>query len=214
MSLVELRPTRCAICGVPGNARELYPANFTDEAFNAAVFSARRLPDRVHYRMVKCEACGLVRSDPVADPALLARLYHQSAFSYGAETDNLKATYGRYLKKTERYGARKGALLEIGCGNGFFLEEALRLGYESVAGVEPSALAVAEANDRIRPRLIMDVMRPGLFAEGQFDVICAFQVFDHLPDPAAVLDECRRALKPGDSCCASITTSNRFRRAC
>ncbi|MCX7046827.1 MAG: class I SAM-dependent methyltransferase [Candidatus Sumerlaeota bacterium] len=196
MSLVELRATRCAICGISRNARELYAANFTDEAFNAAIFSARRLPDGVHYRLVKCAECGLVRSDPVADPALFARLYRDSAFSYGAEADNLEATYGRYLKKLERYGVRKSALLEIGCGNGFFLEEALRQGYESVAGVEPSAQAIAQADEKIRPRLIADVMRAGLFDAGQFDVICAFQVFDHLPDPAGVLEECRRVLKP------------------
>jgi SAM-dependent methyltransferase len=40
-------------------------------------------------------------------------------------------------------------------------------------------------------------MRPGLFGPGEFDVICLFQVFDHLPDPGGLLDECRRALRPG-----------------
>jgi SAM-dependent methyltransferase len=40
-------------------------------------------------------------------------------------------------------------------------------------------------------------MRPGLFQPGQFDVICLFQVFDHIPDPAALLHECFRVLRPG-----------------
>src|ERR1035437_10297848 len=90
---VELRRTRCAICGTEGNAAELYPANFDPEALNPAVFSARRLPDRVHYRLVKCHACGLVRSDPVADYDVVAALYRQSSFDYGAEVPSLQRTY-------------------------------------------------------------------------------------------------------------------------
>jgi hypothetical protein len=78
---LELRKTRCAICGSAENARELYPANFDVQALNPEVFSARRLPDRIHYRLVTCNTCGLVRSDPIADPALLAQLYHDSTFT-------------------------------------------------------------------------------------------------------------------------------------
>lgn len=197
MTYIELHPTKCAICGVEDNATELYPANVDWEAFNPAVFSARRLPDRIHYRMVKCNTCGLVRSDPVADPQTLARLYAQSSFDYASEVDNLNATYGRYLAQVSVDGTRKGALLEIGCGNGFFLEEALRQGFEDVRGVEPSADAVAQASERVRPLITCDVMRPGLFAPEQFDVICMFQVLDHVPSPANLVDECRDLLRPG-----------------
>ncbi len=194
---VELQPTRCAICGTPGNATELYPANFDPEALNPAVFSARRLPDRIHYRLVTCDACGLVRSDPVADPALLEQLYQQSAFTYGDEVADLKRTYGRYLARLDQYGAHKEALLEIGCGNGFFLEEALARGYRTVRGVEPSRAAISQAVPMVRDSIVCDVMRAGLFAPASFDVICLFQVFDHAPDPADLLDACFAALRPG-----------------
>ena len=150
MQTVELRNTRCAICGTEGNAAELYPANFDPQALNPAVFSARRLPDRVHYRLVKCKTCGLVRSDPIATPELLAQLYHQSTFTYTDEVADLKRTYGRYLAGLDKYGARKDTLLEIGCGNGFFLQQALAQGYRSVRGVEPSRAAVSQAAPEVR----------------------------------------------------------------
>ena len=60
---LELRPTRCAICGTTGGATEMFPSTITEDAFDARHFSARRLPDRVHYRMVRCDTCGLIRSD-------------------------------------------------------------------------------------------------------------------------------------------------------
>jgi hypothetical protein len=130
--MIELHSTRCAISNTEGNATELYPANFDWHAFNPAIFSARRLPDRIHYRIVKCNVCGLVRSDPIVAPEVLAQLYAQTTFDYAGEVANLKLTYGRHLAKLTNYGVQKGALLEIGWGNGFFLEEALRHGYVAV----------------------------------------------------------------------------------
>jgi len=197
LSTVELHATRCAICGTAGNATEMYPANFAPEALNPTVFSARRLPDDVRYRMVRCNTCGLVRSDPIADPEILSQLYRESAFDYATEVDNLKQTYGRRLAGLARYGVHKGALLEIGCGTGFVLEEALAQGYAEVHGVEPSVSAVALASPNVRPNIVCDIMRPGLFAPEQFDVVCLFHMIDLVPDPGALLDECRRVLKPG-----------------
>jgi SAM-dependent methyltransferase len=195
--VVELKPTRCAICGTEGNATELHPANFSADAFDPAVFSARRLPDRVHYRQVKCRRCGLVRSDPVAPAELLGDLYAHSAFTYQDEIADLKRTYGRYLARLDRFGARRDALLEVGCGSGFFLEQALAHGFRAVRGVEPSREAAGRSAEGIREAIVCDVMRAGLFAQEEFDVVCLFQVFDHVPDPGALLDECWRVLRPG-----------------
>ncbi len=195
MSHITLHTTRCAICGTEGNATELYPANFGLGHFNPEIFSARRLPDRIHYRMVRCNGCGLVRSDPVADAATLGELYRQSTFDYGAEVASLRRTYGHYLDRLEAFGARKGSLLEIGCGNGFFLEEARARGYPDVNGVEPGSAVVEQAEPGIRDRIVCDMMRPGLFAPETFDVVCLFQVFDHISEPAALLHECAGVLK-------------------
>lgn len=197
MNQISLHPTRCAICNTEGNASELYPANFNISNFNPEIFSARRMPDRIHYRMVRCNSCGLVRSDPVADTATLSDLYQRSTFDYGAEVANLRRTYGRYLSKLDAFGARKDSLLEIGCGNGFFLEEAQARGYADVRGVEPSSEAIAHAAPTVRERIVCDMMHPGLFAEASFDAVCLLQVFDHLTDPAGVLAEAHRILKPG-----------------
>jgi SAM-dependent methyltransferase len=147
--------------------------------------------------MVRCVRCGLVRSDPAVDADTLRRLYGESTFDYSAEVGDLRSTYGRYLEKLRRRGAQQRAILEIGAGNGFFLEEALGHGYEEVRGVEPSTAAIASADPRIRPNIVCDTMRAGLFPENEFDAVCLFQTLDHLPDPGAVLDAAMQALRPG-----------------
>jgi SAM-dependent methyltransferase len=197
MPAAAMRPTRCAICRTEENATELYPATFDHFSFNAANFSARRVPDGVHYRIVKCRSCGLVRSDPVLDACALAKLYAQSSFEYGGEADHIRATYGRYLAKIAPCRTSKGALLEIGCGNGFFLEEAFSQGYHPVQGIESSRLAVESASPAIRDKIICAAMRPGIFNPEQFEIICLFQVIDHLPEPGVILEECYKLLLPG-----------------
>src|SRR5674476_1590000 len=93
----ELHPTRCAICGTLNAASELYPANFDFKAFCPDIFSARRLPDGIHYRIVRCDSCGLLRSDPVTGAETLASLYALSTVTYDDEVAHLKRTYRRYL---------------------------------------------------------------------------------------------------------------------
>lgn len=192
----DLTPTSCPICGPGVAAAEVHRANFTLADLSPEVFSARRLPDRIHYRMVRCSSCGLLRSDPVLPAARLSSLYAESTFDYGREVDNLRRTYGRYLDRAQPAGGR-GALLEVGCGNGFFLATARELGYREVRGIEPSRAAAEQAPPGLRALITVDVMREGIFAKESFDTVCLFQVFDHLPDPRAVLRAIRRTLRPG-----------------
>jgi len=196
---VTLNPTTCAICGSTDNEIELYPANFSALDFNPGIFSARRIPDKIHYRIVRCRTCGLVRSDPIIDLETLTNLYAQSIQTYDDEVLNLMNSYVRYLDKAVRClsdAPIKEHLLEIGCGSGFFLEKALEYGFKKVSGVEPSLQAVDKSTPRVKSYITCDIVHPGLLPADQFDLICMFQVFDHIDAPGMLLDECMRALKP------------------
>ena len=195
--LEHLQPTECAICGTQTAGEELYPANLAPDSFTPAVFSARRLPDRMHYRMVRCGQCGLVRSDPVLGADALAELYRDSSFDYGEELEGLRATYGAALDRAAGHlGSREG-LLDVGCGSGFVLEVAQERCWTGVHGVEPSGDAIAKAAPAIAPLIVQDVMRAGLFDDGSLSLVTLFQVLDHMPDPAGLLRDCHRLLRPG-----------------
>jgi SAM-dependent methyltransferase len=195
--LEHLQSTQCAICGPDAPAEELYPENLDPKAFTAEVFSARRLPDRLHYRMVRCRNCGLVRSDPVLSAEALADLYKDSTFDYGDELEGLRATYGAALDRAASYLTRRQGLVDIGCGSGFVLEVARQHGWTDVHGVEPSGDAIAKATPEIAPVIVHDMMRAGLFPERSLAAVTLFQVLDHMPDPVGLLRDCREILMPG-----------------
>jgi SAM-dependent methyltransferase len=195
--LEHLQSTACAICGPGAPSEELYPANLDPGAFTAAVFSARRLPDQIHYRMVRCSQCGLVRSDPVLGADALAELYRDSTFDYADELEGLRATYGAALDRAGALLSSRSGLLDVGCGSGFVLEVAVEHGWTEVHGVEPSRDAIAKAAPGIAPLIVQDVMRQGLFDEGSLSLVTLFQVLDHMPDPIGLLRDCRGTLRPG-----------------
>ena len=193
----RLHPTRCAICGTPDGSDELYAAHLNLDAFTPSVFSARRLPDRTHYRMVRCRTCGLVRSDPVLDAEAMAELYRESSFDYGDELEGIRATYGAALDRLASVAAGRNGLLDVGCGSGFVLELGRDKGWQAVRGVEPSSDAIAKAAPLVRGAIVQDVLREGLFEAESIDAVTLFQVLDHIPEPVPFLRECLRILRPG-----------------
>ena len=196
-SAMTMVHTLCAICDTDRWDRVLYPATMNDQAATAERFSARRTPDRVHYRVVRCGQCGLVRSDPVLPEDELLKLYQGSRFDHPVESQFAAETYARCVAQIMPQLPDRDALLEIGCGNGAFLKAALDLGFKHLFGVEPSRRSVECAPTGLRERILNVGFRDGLFPPNSFSVVCGFQVLDHLAAPLEVVHACLKLLRPG-----------------
>ena len=195
---MDMQPTTCAVC-TNKSYRILYPANFRESELSPSTFSARRRPDRLHYRIIKCSSCGLVRSNPILPETRLNQFYRASTISYTNEISNLQQTYGRYLRQILTQVPNRQRFLEIGCGNGFFLETAADLGFKQIYGVEPSLAAVTQAKPDIKRGIVNAIFSAKLFPENYFDLICCFHTLDHVPDPNRFLKNVFQVLKPGAS---------------
>jgi 2-polyprenyl-3-methyl-5-hydroxy-6-metoxy-1,4-benzoquinol methylase len=204
---MDLVPTICAICRKYGNCELVYVSNLDKNSFSAEVFSARRMPDRRHYKIVKCLSCGLHRSDPIIDMDI-NQFYTESSFDYSHEIDGLKKTYISLTKKALAPKLPGGRILEVGGGNGFYLEAALDSGFSSAYAVEPSIKAVAAARSDIRENTYIDVMKSGLVTDNSFDVVTMFHVLDHLSEPLETIAYCKMALKPNGTFIAAVHNFN------
>lgn len=186
---------QCAVCGHNKNSELLFKENIDFSKIDKNIFSARRIPDRIHYRLQRCKKCGLIFSSPILDSRKIEKLYKESEMTYDQEIDFLKKTYGYYLKDVLRLGVENPRLLEIGGGNGFFLEEVKKMGIADFWGVEPSQEAVNRAKPDIRKRMIVDFFPSSQIKNNSLDIICIFQTLDHIMDPNTFLTNCFKALK-------------------
>jgi SAM-dependent methyltransferase len=98
---------------------------------------------------------------------------------------------GKDLKIVPYHG--RGRLLEVGCGKGAWLDYQRAYGFV-VTGVEPSRSAVEVAHRRYHLDVRQGTLEGARFPDRTFDVIHLSHVFEHLPDPAAALDEMHRVL--------------------
>jgi SAM-dependent methyltransferase len=139
----------------------------------------------------------LVYSNPYFEEAVLRLLYRDAAYIDERQLENMSADYAREFFHIAGSLDRSARILEIGCANGFFLEKLRRAGYDNLCGVEPGKEAVSKAPPGVRDRIINDFFQPALFAPESFDLVCCFQIFDHLPDPNRFLADIGSLLRPG-----------------
>jgi glycosyltransferase involved in cell wall biosynthesis/2-polyprenyl-3-methyl-5-hydroxy-6-metoxy-1,4-benzoquinol methylase len=157
------------------------------------------------YRLVRCADCHLLLMNPQPSDAELVAIYSESYF-LGDDTPEghqrvsqmKRATARLYLRQLARYrGYQGGSLLEIGCGQGEFLVEAQRVGYD-VTGVEISVSAARKAHTLLGGgKVICGEIDSVALSEGSFDVCVLSDVIEHIRNPVEFLRIIYRLLKPG-----------------
>ena len=89
---------------------------------------------------------------------------------------------------------RKGKLLDVGCGEGLFLELASKDGWK-IAGTEISPFAVTYVKKRLGPNMLQGELIDIRFPDNKFDAITMWHVLEHTTNPLVMLKEIRRILK-------------------
>lgn len=152
--------------------------------------------ENLDYSLLRCEACGLVRTWPMPEHAEHGPFRDDSFLAAYARRPEL---YGHYLGRTVGEIATlrppPGRLLDVGANIGTLVQIASEAGYDAtglelnLAGVE---YALAKGLD-VRCSTLEDA---GL-EPASFDVVSMSAVAEHVPDLHETLALCRDLLVPG-----------------
>jgi 2-polyprenyl-3-methyl-5-hydroxy-6-metoxy-1,4-benzoquinol methylase len=176
-------------------------------------------PDLVagEHRLVRCR-CGLRALDAPFDATAALTANEEKYGGEGYNTwyrsmrDILQARYERDCAEIEKVVATtrsqrvsavtavtdkrsKGALLDVGCAYGWFLEVARERGWD-VTGVEATP-ETANVARQAGLDVHVGTLEDAAYSDASFDVVCLWDVLEHVPGVDAFLGEIRRILKPG-----------------
>lgn len=150
--------------------------------------------------LVHCPECGLYFApQPAVDD--LRSIYDEEYFSgYAGEgyaSEELQRRHEARLRLTvvRRWSPPPARLFEVGAAGGYFLDEARLAGYEP-SGLEPAVTMARHAREvvhaDVQTAFVEDVeLRPRCF-----DVVCAWHVLEHIPNPIGTLAALRNAIHP------------------
>ena len=101
-------------------------------------------------------------------------------------------------------------VLEVGCAEGSFLKRVLGKRQTTAVGLELNQHAVQVAQQAgldVRAQMIEDFARS---TEAPFDIVCAFQVLEHVPHPLPFLQSCLEVTKPGGYVVLGVPNEDSF----
>ena len=146
-----------------------------------------------------CRSCKVGwQPSPPSAAALEAAYTDLADDAYVAEESNRVRSSALVARLVARSGVAEGAsVLDVGCSAGYFVEAALRRGFDAI-GVEPSSWLCRRARERVgESRVIEGTFETAALGRARFDAVTLWDVLEHVPDPVSFLSRARDILRPG-----------------
>ena len=184
--------------------QEVVPCNICETSnFEEKLYSIRS------GTLVKCSQCGLYYASP-RDASIIQAVLTNNTRTELCEAKKLNykgrvMEFKTYVHMINRLKPAKGKLLDIGCYEGNFLEQAKAGGWECY-GVEPEIGAARYANEQLHLNVKQCVIEKAEFEDNCFDAITILATLEHVPDPRNLLVEVKRILKPDGVLLVSVPT--------
>lgn len=177
VTLSVVMKTQCILC-------------FSDK--NILIFTKNK------YNIYKCTNCEFVFVFPAPSETDMLKMYENFDYSNPLVAEKaIRDDAVRSIKKIERSfsdcGLFEKTLLDIGCGRGYFLDEARGRGWK-VRGTDYSNKTISYAKKTLQ----LDVVGEDINREkeiGNYYVVCLNQVIEHFSNPFKVIQHASRKLK-------------------
>lgn len=146
-----------------------------------------RAPDRFHgrrekYTLVRCQGCSMVWLTNPPKPSEMYRHYTEAYHKLISASGENAPHRWRHRKAALAPHKQSGALLDLGCSSGSFLES-MKGNAWKLSGIEMSAEGARTAEARSGARIFVGDIPDAPFAPESFDVITCFDVLEHVYAP-------------------------------
>jgi SAM-dependent methyltransferase len=193
----EMTARSCPVCGSDDDSNVFAAQKLDQSLLDENAFASRKAPEHMRLRLVSCPTCDVVYASPLPSAEALATAYDTAAFESGEEARYAARTYAEQIGGLVARLPDRETAIDIGTGEGAFLHELIDLGFENVAGVEPSSAPIAAAHPRVQGLIEHGIFEPGLRAPESQTLITCLQTIEHIRDPAPIVASAVEMLKPG-----------------
>ena len=171
------------------------------------------------FELYKCASCELIFTQGYPKESEIARYYQSDEYISHSDTSKsfsnklYKIAREIMLKRKRKFvekktGMRKGSLLDIGCGTGYFAGSMKEAGWQ-VTGIEVDKKAREFAAQRFK----LKVLSPDqitFIPSKSIDCITLWHVLEHFHDPLRYLSQISNLLKPGGVCIVALPNCSSY----
>ena len=147
-----------------------------------------------NFNIVICNNCGFIYVNRVPSRSYLNNFYRNFDYHDIKKAEIvIRRDAQRSLQKIDQFVTKPVKLLDVGCGRGFFLDEARKRGWE-VSGIDYSNRVINYATNFLK----LIAQRANIFtfkSKQKFDVVTLNQVIEHVSNPNKLIKQCYRLLK-------------------
>ncbi len=171
------------------------------------------------FALYKCAVCETCFTQDHPHESEMTRYY--SSEEYISHSDTSKGISNKLyklarsfmlMKKTElvrqQTGLKKGALLDVGCGTGYFAAAMKKAGWQ-VTGIETDERARASAVSKFNLKVFTPAQIDFIPSQS-YDCITLWHVLEHFHDPYIYFPRIMSLLKPGGSCIVALPNNNSY----
>ena len=150
----------------------------------------------------KCHGCGLCLVNPLGEfrgeNETEGYFLNDYLPLYLANRENSLAERRAHIAAIKRYFClpERPRHLDVGCALGSMLQEAKAAGWDPV-GIETSEFAAKYAAKDTGCPVYAGTLQESAFPSESFDVVTLMDVIEHVPEPAELMREIYRILRPG-----------------
>lgn len=154
-------------------------------------------------KFYKCKTTGLIYVVDFERIAGDSLFYQELSAKSSAYYNNEKWEFDAVLERLKS----NWKVLDVGCGDGYFLEKLIKKGI-TCSGLELNKNAIDTCLKKGLPVIEKRIEEYALTYPNYYDVVCSFQVFEHLSNPLDVIKASINLVAPGGLLIISVPNND------